>query len=557
MSLQITNNAQSTLAAGLGAGDVTLNLSAGEGGRFPSLNIGDWFPLYLLDISAPQNYEICRATARSGDAITIQRSQEGTAAKAFAAGDVVELRMTAKAYEEFARSGLVDLTVLNGLNYARAQGSPDAMIASVAGVGDYTEGLNIRVKTLGENTMGNVTINVNDLGSVPIRLADDLPLRVGSITENTVIDITYDASDGIFVLNNATFDVNMIPNSQTGLPGLVKYRAGISAQYVESNDASVGGYVDEDGVSRIIRQYADTLSENYLPFIWRHLGRGTSTVIANGNKFILPGAEYNFRNYTLASGARLEGRHSGSSQRGSGTILIRAQGKVTISGNLVLADGQTSIFNSHHVGPQGGNGSNLDTIYTNAGFSVKDTLQFGPQYTSGGYADPLLATYLSGAIKSGASFDSFRGGRGSGYWALNKLRGDQYDDTDEYVRQDQMIEPCGAIIIVAREIQFTSTARVEMNSRAHPFAASEVTAGDSGGGMIIACCPAGSLDVNTSAQFAAGKSPSLFLTADQWSADRGINGQAQAPNPETRKCKAGNGQFFHLDTLSGNVFDIF
>ena len=97
MGLLLKNNARSTLSAAISATDTTIRVRVGHGDRFPlPEKAGDWFPLTLEDQSG--NIEILRATARAGDLITVQRGAEGTQARAYAAGDAVELRATAAVF---------------------------------------------------------------------------------------------------------------------------------------------------------------------------------------------------------------------------------------------------------------------------------------------------------------------------------------------------------------------------------------------------------------------------------------------------------------------------
>lgn len=88
----VANNAVSRLAASIGAADTQISLQAGTGSMFPAPS-GDWFPITLIKPSG--EFEIVHCTARNSDVLTVQRAMEGTGAKAFAAGDRVELRLTA------------------------------------------------------------------------------------------------------------------------------------------------------------------------------------------------------------------------------------------------------------------------------------------------------------------------------------------------------------------------------------------------------------------------------------------------------------------------------
>ena len=91
---QFTNNAATTLASGILAGDLSLTVAAGTGNLFPTLTGSQYF-MCTLQNTAGTVIEIVKVTARSTDTFTIVRAQEGTSASAFSSGDKVELRLTA------------------------------------------------------------------------------------------------------------------------------------------------------------------------------------------------------------------------------------------------------------------------------------------------------------------------------------------------------------------------------------------------------------------------------------------------------------------------------
>lgn len=104
MTVLLTNNARSLLAAAISASETVVRVRVGNGDRFPLPKAADeWFPLTLEDESG--NIEIMRATARVGDTITVQRGAEGTVARAFSAGDAVELRATAAVFADRSSDG--------------------------------------------------------------------------------------------------------------------------------------------------------------------------------------------------------------------------------------------------------------------------------------------------------------------------------------------------------------------------------------------------------------------------------------------------------------------
>ena len=97
-SFKLKNNAVGTLIANITSSQTSITLVSGQGGNFPTLGLNEYCPATL--IKADGTVEIVKVTARTGDVLTIARGQEGTAAASFLAGDRVELRMTAGAFEE-------------------------------------------------------------------------------------------------------------------------------------------------------------------------------------------------------------------------------------------------------------------------------------------------------------------------------------------------------------------------------------------------------------------------------------------------------------------------
>jgi|OM-RGC.v1.001497788 hypothetical protein len=92
MPVKLKNNAFSTLASSITASNTGIVVATGEGSKFPTLSTGDYF--YLTISSANGTFEVVKVTARAGDAMTIVRAQEGSIANSFAAGSLVELRVT-------------------------------------------------------------------------------------------------------------------------------------------------------------------------------------------------------------------------------------------------------------------------------------------------------------------------------------------------------------------------------------------------------------------------------------------------------------------------------
>lgn len=98
MSVKLLNDVRSKLAVSLNIGETELRVIAGHGVRFPVLEAeGDWFPLAVENANG--DIEYMRATARNGDLITVDRSQEGSIERGFQSGALCELRLTVAALD--------------------------------------------------------------------------------------------------------------------------------------------------------------------------------------------------------------------------------------------------------------------------------------------------------------------------------------------------------------------------------------------------------------------------------------------------------------------------
>lgn len=98
--ISLKNNAQSVLTLPVSAAQTLLNLSLGDGAKFPDLSLGDSFRCAIRDSAG--NLEYVRVVQRAGDILTVERGQEGTRALDWKTGARVQLRMTAKTWEDMA-----------------------------------------------------------------------------------------------------------------------------------------------------------------------------------------------------------------------------------------------------------------------------------------------------------------------------------------------------------------------------------------------------------------------------------------------------------------------
>jgi len=93
------NNLSTTTAGLLAVGGTSVTVQTGKGVLFRPTGVSydDWTLATLTDGT---NVEIVRITNRSGDALTIARAQEGTAAREWISGTTIEARITAGTMEQ-------------------------------------------------------------------------------------------------------------------------------------------------------------------------------------------------------------------------------------------------------------------------------------------------------------------------------------------------------------------------------------------------------------------------------------------------------------------------
>lgn len=102
--LLFSNNASAALASSITTSSTTITVTTGAGAQFPGITGSNYFYATLTDSS--NNLEIVKVTARATDVMTVVRAQEGTTARAYAAADKIELRVTAAGMNSFPQLGL-------------------------------------------------------------------------------------------------------------------------------------------------------------------------------------------------------------------------------------------------------------------------------------------------------------------------------------------------------------------------------------------------------------------------------------------------------------------
>jgi len=169
MAVKFTNNAATTLAAGINSSATSISVT--DGSVFPSLSSGEHFYCTFDDTT---NVEIVKVTARSGNTLTVVRGQDDTTARAFSSGDKAELRVVAALLEdvktEVTSTLNVDTFTSDGTSAAftlsQAPSSEDNLIVFIEGVyqnpGDFTlSGTTLTLDAVPANTRKVVAYHVS------------------------------------------------------------------------------------------------------------------------------------------------------------------------------------------------------------------------------------------------------------------------------------------------------------------------------------------------------------------------------------------------------------
>ena len=132
MSVLFSNNASTTLSAGVG--DSATSITVADGSVFPEISGSDYAYLTLEVDSDPTLKEIVKCTARSGNTLTIVRAQDGTSARTFSTADKCELRLTAAGLSDVATQADTDTTYSVGDGGLTQNNFTDALKTKLDGI---------------------------------------------------------------------------------------------------------------------------------------------------------------------------------------------------------------------------------------------------------------------------------------------------------------------------------------------------------------------------------------------------------------------------------------
>jgi len=217
MPVLFSNNASATLASSISTSSTSITVSTGQGALFPAITAGTFFYATLTDSS--NNLEIIKVTARTADIMTVTRAQEGTTARAYAAADKIELRITAA-----VMNNLVQLdgaqTITGVKTFSTAPTFSTALAVASGGTGVTTS-----------TGTGSVVLSTSPTLSSPILVTPALgtpTALVGTNITGTAAGLTAGTATNAVNLTTANFTI-----TESGGVLLIKY-AGTTVASIDS-----------------------------------------------------------------------------------------------------------------------------------------------------------------------------------------------------------------------------------------------------------------------------------------------------------------------------------
>lgn len=216
MPVVLQNDTASTLRVGVAAGDTTLVVASGQGSRFPTLGVGDYFYATLEDTAG--NKEIVEVTARTDDTLTATRGAESTTAREFPAGSTIEMRVTAASVID-AAANAVSLTALGVTASASELNILDGVTASTAELNRLT---GVTWPLVDYNTLSATVAELNLLDGVTWTLTDYNTLTASAAELNILDGVTASTAE-LNLLDGVTWtltDYNTLTASAAELNAL-------------------------------------------------------------------------------------------------------------------------------------------------------------------------------------------------------------------------------------------------------------------------------------------------------------------------------------------------
>jgi len=192
------DNARSTLGAALSLGGSQITLASGTGSLFPNPAPGQAFALTLNDQATQANFEVVWCTARAGDVLTVQRAQEGTAARSWLIGDFCWNGVTMGQMGNMVQTPhMTDASISPTFNVTGVTGNLTVLgNTSVGGVGSFSNSVTVT----DPNTATVAGLNVRSTGANGAGLA-----LFGNTGSNPTPNKYIRARDGVLEIINSNY----------------------------------------------------------------------------------------------------------------------------------------------------------------------------------------------------------------------------------------------------------------------------------------------------------------------------------------------------------------
>lgn len=257
------NNAVTTLGSSILSTDTSMSVASGTGALFPTTTSG-YFHAAL--VNSLNQVEYVKVTSRTSDTFTIVRAQDGTTARAYTAGDKVELRLINAALENFVQlDGAQTITgnktfsgnnTLSGNNTFSGtstfsgtialSGTIDGIIpvtnggsgsSTATGTGDnvLSTSPTLTTPTLSTPTLSNPSNSTP--GSIKA-LFETTTITAAAPSSTTNFDIKTQAVQYYTTNNSANFTVNLRGDGSTTLNSMLSVGQSVTATLLVTNGST-------------------------------------------------------------------------------------------------------------------------------------------------------------------------------------------------------------------------------------------------------------------------------------------------------------------------------
>jgi hypothetical protein len=209
IGLELTSNfAKTVLASPINASATTITLFPGAGALFPNPSGGNYFRILITDIATSNYNEIVLCTARSGDVLTVTRNAEGTLARSWLAGDIIENVLTAGAFSELRSQGLNSDTAIGALSLDSVTTGANNSAVGTSSLQSITTGS-------GNSALGYQSARYLSNGSTALTIATN-STYIGSNTKASANNVTNETVIGYNAIGSGSNTITIGGSAVTG-----------------------------------------------------------------------------------------------------------------------------------------------------------------------------------------------------------------------------------------------------------------------------------------------------------------------------------------------------